>query len=384
MPRRCDGGAAASGGGVTFDGLRALCRMAVSDGVVPGLVVAVGSAGRTVFLEGFGERALAPDRAPAGVDTVYDLASLTKPLVTSVLAMQSVERGALGLDAPVAAYVPAFQGEDRRGITVRQLLAHAAGLPAHRPYYERALAAPAADRRSMIVRLAATEPLAYAPGERSLYSDLGFILLGEALELVTATRLDRLAARDITGRLALRDTAFVPIGEASPLVGRAVAPTERCPVRGRLVSGEVHDLNAFAMGGVAGHAGLFGTAADVAAIALALCAAWRDAGTDGGQPLVGREVVREFWRPAGVPGSLWRLGWDGPATGASLAGARIARRAVGHLAFTGCSLWIDPERESFVVVLSNRVHPAVTDDPRFRALRPALNDAALEGLGYRE
>jgi CubicO group peptidase (beta-lactamase class C family) len=154
-------------------------------------------------------------------------------------------------------------------------------------------------------------------------------------------------------------------------------------VRGRLLCGEVHDLNAFAMGGVAGHAGLFANAADLLALASALCAAWRDAGPAGGAPLVPAEVLRLFWQPAGIPGSTWRLGWDGPAASGSLAGDRLSRQAVGHLGFTGCSLWIDPERETCIVVLTNFVHPTVRKDPRFRALRPALNDAALDAIGYR-
>jgi len=145
-----------------------------------------------------------------------------------------------------------------------------------------------------------------------------------------------------------------------------------------VVAGQVHDMNAFAMDGVAGHAGLFSTAADLAAIAQALVAAWRG---DAGPALVDRDVVREFWRPAGPPDSTWRLGWDGPADVNSQAGTRLSRGAVGHLGFTGCSLWIDPARALIIVLLSNRVHPAVRDDPRFRAFRPAFHDAVLEALG---
>jgi CubicO group peptidase (beta-lactamase class C family) len=163
-----------------------------------------------------------------------------------------------------------------------------------------------------------------------------------------------------------------------------VAAADRCPVRGRIVLGEVHDLNAFALGGVAGHAGLFGTAAAVARLAHALCAAYRGAApAAGASALVDREVLRAFWTEAGVPGSTWRLGWDGPSARGSLAGDRISRRAVGHLAFTGCSLWIDPERETFVLLLSNRLHPAPVEEARFRELRRAVNDAALDDLGYR-
>jgi CubicO group peptidase (beta-lactamase class C family) len=204
------------------------------------------------------------------------------------------------------------------------------------------------------------------------------MLLGDLVERGLGARLDALGERLLFAPLGLRATGF-----ASSTTFLRLAPTERCPVRGRLLCGEVHDLNAFAMGGVAGHAGLFANAANLLALSSALCAAWRGAGPAGGAPLVPAEVLRLFWRPAGIPGSTWRFGWDGPAASGSLAGDRLSRQAVGHLGFTGCSLWIDPERETCVVVLTNFVHPTVRKDPRFRALRPALNDAALDAIGYR-
>jgi CubicO group peptidase (beta-lactamase class C family) len=352
--------------------LRRLCAEAVAAGVTPGLVVVVGSAGRNIFYDAFGHRQTEPTPLPATRETVYDLASLTKALVTTLLAMRAVASGRLGLDQPL---LPA--GPDREP-TIRQTLAHAGGFVAHRPFHERA-ASEAGSRRARIVELAAAEPRAYPPGTRSIYSDLGFILLGDRLERLLGARLDVLAAEQLFGPLALTSLRFAGSNDQ----GRPVAATQRCPVRGRVLVGEVDDLNAWAMEGVAGHAGLFGDAADVAALAHALCAAWRDAATAGGAPLVPGAVLRQFWTPAGIPGSTWRLGWDGPAPAGSLAGNVISRGAVGHLAFTGCSLWIDPERETFVVVLSNRVHPVPRDDARFRALRPALNDAALEGAGYR-
>jgi CubicO group peptidase (beta-lactamase class C family) len=351
-----------------LDRLRAICHQAISEGVTPGLVVAVGSAGQTVFLDAYGRRQVEPTPHPTTRDTVFDLASLTKAAVTSLITAQAVAAGRLDLDDALETPGTAARA------TIRQALAHATGLPAHRPFHEQ-VTAPNRDR---VVALAAAEPLVYEPGTRSLYSDLGFILLGDRLERTLGAPLDRLA-----------DQLFRPVGLASlcfpgtnPLVGPPVAATQRCPVRGRVLVGEVDDLNAYAMGGIAGHAGLFGTAGDLAALAHALCAAWRDSGTAGGPPLVPGAVLRAFWAPAGIPGSAWRLGWDGPAATGSLAGDLISRQAVGHVAFTGCSIWIDPEREAFVVLLTNRVHPKAQTDPRFPALRRAVNDAALEGIGY--
>ena len=245
---------------------------------------------------------------------------------------------------------------------------------------------PQPEHRRAVIELAAREPLDYEPGSRSRYSDLGFILLGALVEKCLGERLDVLASRWWWQPLGLRHLGFVDLLGGPSFIdaaGLAVAPTERCPVRGRVVRGEVHDLNAYVMGGIAGHAGLFGSVGDVLELGFALAAAYHGRGVAGGAPLVPPEVLREFWRPAGIPGSTWRLGWDGPAAQGSLAGSLISRRAVGHLSFTGCSLWIDPEAEACVVVLANRVHPEARDDPRFRALRPALHDAALQAIGYR-
>lgn len=359
-----------------------MCQAAVDDGVVPGLVLLVAERGQTVFHEAFGARQLVPRRLPALRDTVYDVASLTKALSTAVLAMQEVGAGRLRLDRAAAELVPELGAGDeaRARITVRQLLCHASGLPAHRPFWRLAARAPA--ERLAIARLAAREPLEYPPGTRAVYSDLGFILLGWLLERSTGARLDVLFAERIARPLGLAAATFVNLADADArarLLGeRTVAPTQIAADRQGLVLGEVDDLNAFAMGGIAGHAGLFSTAADVAAIAGALCRS--RAGEQGG--IAPPEVVHEFWSPSGVPGSTWRLGWDGPAEKGSQAGERLSRAAVGHLAFTGCSLWIDPARDVIVVLLANRVHPAVPTDDRFRRFRPALHDAALDALGY--
>jgi CubicO group peptidase (beta-lactamase class C family) len=345
----------------------------------------VSSGGRVQFHEAFGWRQLVPRQLPAFPDTVYDVASMTKAIVTSVLAMKEVERGTLALDEPVVRRLPEFEGEGREAVTIRQLLSHSSGLPAHRPFWRQA--AGADSERWAISLAAAREPLEYRPGSLSVYSDLGFISLGWLLERATELRLDALAERDVFRPLGLAAATFVnladPDARARLLAERSVAATQQSPDRGHLVLGAVDDANAWAMGGIAGHAGLFADAESVSAIAGALVAAWKGGAVEAGRaPLVARDVVREFWSPAGVPGSTWRLGWDGPAARDSQAGARLSRAAVGHLGFTGCSLWIDPERETWIVLLSNRVHPAVPDHERFRVFRPALHDAVLEALAY--
>jgi CubicO group peptidase (beta-lactamase class C family) len=367
-----------------FEPVARMCAAAVEDGTVPGLVLLAAGAGATVFHEAFGARQLTPHRLPAFRDTLYDVASLTKAVVTSVLAMQEVAAGRLALDAKVVERLPEFSGPEpaRAEVTVRDLLAHASGLPAHRPFWRRAAGASSA--RWAVERLAAEEPLEYPPRTRAVYSDLGFILLGWLLERATATRLDVLAAERIARPLGLAATQFIGLADVDArarLLGeRTIAATQLCPERGRVLIGEVDDLNAAAMGGIAGHAGLFAPADELAAISAALCRAFR--GEGGAGALADRDVVRLFWSPAGTPGSTWRLGWDGPAESGSQAGRRLSRAAVGHLAFTGCSLWIDPAREIFIVLLANRVHPRVPTDDRFRRFRPALHDAVVEAMGY--
>jgi CubicO group peptidase (beta-lactamase class C family) len=267
-------------------------------------------------------------------------------------------------------------------VTVRHLLSHSSGLPAHRPFWRQAAAAPS--ERRAISLLAAREPLEYEPGTRAVYSDLGFIVLGWLLERISGERLDVQARNQITTPLGLTATTFMSLSEpearARVLGEQSVAATQLCPERHRVLIGEVDDLNALAMGGIAGHAGLFSTAEELSRIAAALCRAWRGDGA-GGDALVERDVVRAFWSPSGVAGSTWRLGWDGPAAASSQAGTRFSRDGVGHLGFTGCSLWIDPARETWIVMLSNRVHPAIPKDDRFKRFRPMLHDAIAEALG---
>jgi CubicO group peptidase (beta-lactamase class C family) len=366
-----------------FEPVRALCAAAAADGTVPGLVLLAATGGQVRFHDAFGVRQLVPRALPLFPDTVYDVASLTKAVSTSLLAMRAVGAGRLSLDAPVVSLLPELGGDDprRAAITVRQLLCHASGLPAHRPFWREVADAPSA--RWALMMLAAREPLEYAPGTRAVYSDLGFILLGWLLERLAGARLDLQFAREIAAPLGLEATWFLSLTDADAdlragrLGARSIAATQRCLGRRRILLGEVDDLNAMAMGGVAGHAGLFSDAADLSAIAAALCRAFRG---EGGS-IVERDVLRLFWSPSGVPGSTWRLGWDGPAASGSQAGTKLPRSAVGHLGFTGCSLWLDPERETWIVLLTNRVHPSVPTDDRFRKFRPALHDAVMEALG---
>jgi serine-type D-Ala-D-Ala carboxypeptidase len=214
------------------------------------------------------------------------------------------------------------------------------------------------------------------PGEGNVYSDLGFVALGYVLECVFNASLDLAFEQQIATPLGLPSLRF----GTDPHQRNLVAPTEQCPWRKRLIVGEVHDQNAWVMGGIAGHAGLFGTANDVVTLGQSLLRSY--AGNPLANDPVNTNVLRHFWAYRNTNQSTWALGWDRPSDSGSLAGRLLSRQALGHLAFTGCSVWIDPVTQTQVVMLSNRIHPVVKNDPRFRQLRPDVMDAALRGLNY--
>lgn len=337
-------------------GLQELLDEAVRAGVTPAAsLVASGPGGRTLELH-------AGDGAS---ELRYDLASLTKVLYTAAAAKLLVADSRL-------------QWQD-----VAELLLHESGLPWWRPFHEEIEAAPGLPRpaqareqvRARVRALALEQPA----GERAVYSDPGFIRLEEQLERRHAGALEALVRQRLWAPLGLDSLTFVDLTTAgAPAAARAAAPyapTELCPWRGRRLHAEVHDDNAWAMGGVAGHAGLFGTAADVHGFGAGLLACLR-AESD----LLPAQVVETAWTTRGrAPGSTRVLGWDTPTPGASSAGSRISAAGVGHLGFTGTSLWIDPQAEVVVALLTNRVYSG-RDDDRIRRLRPAVHDAVFDLL----
>ena len=349
-------------------------RFAEADGVVargtadrrfPGAVLAIGDAAGVRHLRCFGS--LAYDAGAPGVDasTIYDLASLTKVIATTTLAMILEEEGRLDLAAPVSRFVAGFRGGEKDRATVEDLLTHASGLPAWAPLFREAKG------REAVVAAAAAVPLEAAPKTRSRYSDLGFILLGAVVEAAAEQGLEASCEARVLRPLGMTETRFNPGPKWLP----RIAPTERDPWRGRLVHGEVHDENAFAMGGVAGHSGLFGTAADLARFARMMLGRGELEGT---RVAAGPRVER-FTRRCGVPGSSRALGWNTPSPGSS-AGTLLSPRSFGHTGFAGTSLWIDPDRGVFVALLTNRVNPS-REGPGIQELRGAVADAVVRGLG---
>ena len=345
-------------------GVDAIVERAIAQKAFPGGVVAVGKDGALVHLRAFGRLSYDADAPEVRTDTIYDLASLTKVVVTTTTAMILVDEGRLDLSRPVSAFLPRFRGAGKERVTVESLLTHSSGLDWGASLYK-----DTKGKQAFVERIEAMD-LKYAPGSKSLYSDLGVILLGEILERVAGEPLDSFAQKRILEPLGMKDTRYRP----GPELMARIAPTERDPWRGRLIRGEVHDENAFAMGGVAPHAGLFGTAPDLARFAQMLL----NGGVLEHQRIVSREVVEQFTRRAGVPDSSRALGWDTPSPNSS-AGDRLSPRSFGHTGFTGTSMWIDPERKVFVILLTNRVHPTRENNAIFE-VRRAVADAVVDGL----
>jgi serine-type D-Ala-D-Ala carboxypeptidase len=348
--------------------------------VTPGGVLTYGDAGREVATIPFGRTHADPaGGGPVTAGTVYDVASLTKPIAATAALMKAVEAGEVELDEPISRLLPELGGPGAAAICLHHLAGHAAGLPAHVAFFERVWAgdlAGAATRREAIFRMAAGVARTHPPGERAVYSDVGYILLGLALERAAGRRLDEVVAERVFRPLAMAATRFVDLDADPPAVRPApVAPTEVCPRRG-LVCGEVHDENAHAGGGIFGHAGLFSTAGDVARFGRAMIAA-----ATGARGVFDPTVVRACFGRSAAPGTSWRLGWDTPsgAPGVSHAGDRWPRDGLGHLAFTGCSLWLDPPRGRYAVLLTNRVHPT-REGEGIRELRRAVMDAVVDAL----
>jgi len=346
----------------------------------PGAVVAVGRRDTVLFLHAFG-RLDYEGGVPVTERTVWDLASLTKVVGLTTAAMMLVDEGKLDVGAPVTRYVPEFAaGGD--SVTVRHLLTHSSGLPAWKPFFQ------GVRSRRQMLSLVNAEPLEAAPGARMVYSDLGAMLLTEIVERVSGQRLDRFLQGRLFRPLGMRQTRFRP--PRSWL--ERIAPTEVDTTwRHRLVRGEVHDENAAAMGGVSGHAGLFSAAPDLVRFAQCLLREGRAGGErgDGGDRgergdrgegrLIGAATIAEFTRVQQPGFSSRALGWDTPSENSS-AGARLSARAFGHTGFTGTSIWIDPERDLFVILLTNRVYPT-RENNLIRDVRRQFADLAVEAVG---
>ncbi len=361
---------------------------AVERHVFAGATLVVRRGSEIAFEGAFGFRTLTPERAPMRIETVFDLSSLTKVLATTFATMVLARDGRFRLDDRVTRFFPSFAVHGKSRVTFRNLLAHCSGLAAWRPFCQRIAEIEKSGRVNFLASNAAKEwvyeqihrekPEA-APGTRMIYSDLNFMLLGQAVEQMGGTALNRFCREKIFREIGLKATDFIDLSLARARrlepVRDMFAATEVCPVRKRLLVGEVDDENAYAMGGVAGHAGLFAPVHEVDLIAKELVDAY-----NGRSSLVPQKIMREFWtRDRTVADSTWALGWDTPSPGKSSSGSHFSPAAVGHLGFTGTSIWIEPEREIVVSLLTNRVHPS-RERQGIRDFRPRIHDLIMEAL----
>ncbi len=347
----------------------AVLRDAIYQQAFPGAALAVAHQGKLIASHGFGRFTYDDSASLVTRDTVFDIASITKAVATTSMAMILFERSVLNLDSPIGEVLPEFvtlspphQKPKREAVTIRMLLAHSSGLPAYERLFE------FAQNRQELLRAALTTPLAAVPGTRAEYSDIGFILLGEILERLAGEPLDQFAQREIFDRLGLSRTWFVP-----PLEMRAlIPPTEDDrSFRKRIIQGEVNDENAWVMGGVGGHAGMFAAATDISLFAECML--------KGGTPLVNPATLALFTRRQESPhGTSRALGWDMPSHPSS-SGTHFSPSSYGHLGFTGTSLWIDPKRHLSVTFLTNRTWPDRSSQ-QIRVVRPLLHDAIVEAI----
>lgn len=346
----------------------------VEDGVFPGAVLLVAKKGELLFSEAFGVASLSPKR-PMTVHTVFDLASLTKPLATTVSLMVMVQQGVLRLDHALGETLKAFANTDKKRVTVHQLLSHTSGLPDYRPYFEKMKDLSYSEAQDVLRRMLVSEPLIHKPGEVDLYSDLGFMVLQWMIEDGEKTSLDRFVTQAVYGPLGLENLFFMPLKGDETRQGHSYAVTEDCPWRHKILEGEVHDDNAYVVGGVAGHAGLFGTAQDVFALLQHLLDTYTG---KVASKVFQRETVQTFFECQQDQGRF-ALGFDTPTRQESSSGRYFSDHSVGHLGFTGTSFWMDLEEEVIVILLTNRVCPSRANE-KIKTFRPKIHDTVMETL----
>ena len=353
--------------GQSFAEVDRAVREGIQRGLYPGAVVIIGRRDSILYTRGFGHYTWNPaSRAPDVDSTLWDVASITKVVATAATAMRLVDQGRLDLDAPVRRYLPRFSGGLKNQVTVRMLLDHTSGLKSYVPLYQRARRS-----RSRAVDLLYAQPLLRAPGDSAEYSDLNALLLGMVIEKASGLTLDKAAAREVFQPLGMTQTMYRPPARLK----RRIVPSGMW--RGQPVPGDVNDQNAVAFGGVAGHAGVFSTAGDLALFAQT----WLRGGAGPHGTWVKKATVDQFLTRGPRSGTRM-LGWDTPdleGEEPSIYGTLISRAAYGHTGFTGTELWVDPTHDLFLVFLTNRAFDPKTRDSlkELKLVRTAVSDAAI-------
>lgn len=373
---------------------------AITNGAFPAADILVAKNGEVAFASHYGD---------ARTNTCFDIASLTKPICTATLAMTLIADGLLKLDDNVYQWLAGARKPFHRSITVRELLNHTSGLPAWQPYYRELPMSHIGTEsgKNFILQECYNEEIVAEPGAKTIYSDIGYIILGEIIEQAGGAPLDELFAKHVAKPLGIADTFFVRVdaahfgttskktttsadqhvpmprhgiaGERSERklgVHRRFAPTEDCPWRERVIHGQVHDQNAFALGGIAGHAGLFSTALDIHKFTRELTRCY-----SGESKWIEQGLVKEFlqYNTAKPEGDAFVLGWNRPSKRNSASGHKFSPNSIGHLGYTGCSIWIDLSKDFWIILLTNRIHPSSTNE-KIKGFRPKIHDLIYEEL----
>jgi CubicO group peptidase (beta-lactamase class C family) len=361
----------------TLKNIEEILGQGLLEGAFPGGVLLVAKRGEIVLHQEAGLCSMRPKQEPMTKETIFDLASLTKPLATTLAIMKLVDQEKIHLDQPLSEIIRRGSLKEKGSLTPRLLLNHSAGFVAWKPLYSDLVKEEVGDRRRILRRRILKEPLVYSPGEECLYSDWGFMILEWIIEEVSGMPMHRFLDDHFYGPMSLKRT-FIYTGELPTGLDKAMfAATKDCPLRNRIIRGEVEDDVAYALSGYSGHAGLFSTAEEL----YALVALLRDHYYGKRDDFLSPELVREFFRRQDiVEGCTWALGWDTPSPENSSSGRHFSPRSVGHLGFTGTSVWMDLEKDVIVVFLTNRTLTA-DDNEKIKAFRPQLHDLIMEELG---
>ena len=348
-----------------------LMQQALSEEVFPGAVLLASHHGRIRLFKAYGYANLFT-QSPVSKETIFDLASLTKPLATTLAVIILIQNHLLDLDDELGMLLPQFGNSPKAAIQLKHLLYHNSGLPDYRPYYKSLMRLPPEGRIEALRNKIVVEPLVNSVGEKTVYSDIGFMILAWVVEKVSGQRLDQFVEEQIYAPLGLDRLFFMDLNSSGNRTG--FAATERCSWRGIVLEGQVHDDNAYAVGGIDGQAGLFGTAADVHSLLSELMAAYCDSGA---LTPFSHSIVHQFFKP--FSGSDRALGFDTPSRPESSCGEHFSDNSIGHLGYTGTSFWMDLDQSIIIVLLSNRVHPT-RDNEAIKAFRPQLHDSVMEFL----
>jgi CubicO group peptidase (beta-lactamase class C family) len=353
-----------------------ILKRGLKEKVYPGAVLLIAREEDIVFFHNMGNRTLSPQSLPMEKKTIFDLASLTKPIATTLAAMKLEEENLLDLDEPISSLIEQFSWKDKADITPRLLLNHSSGLPDWKPYYLELIQLPVKERKPAVRRLIMEESLIGEPRTVSLYSDLGFIVLEWIIEIITGKDLSSFLDATFYQPLGLKTLYLDHINIDAVNEKESYAATEHCLWRKEIIQGHVHDENAYALGGYSGHAGLFGTAQDIFTLTTALVNIYH--GYNSG--LLKSKTVRTFLSRQGiVPGSTWALGWDTPSKNNSSSGNCFSSNSIGHTGFTGTSIWIDLEKNITVIFLTNRIHPSRSNE-KIKEFRPELHNLLMGDL----